>query len=103
MFQPKKTAFFFLFIFLCCGQLFAKDTYVKPYTRANGSHVNGYYRTSPNKTVFDNYSTQGNTNPYTGKQGNVNPYTQQRSNDSFKSYNENKNFGWDTQDDGSDE
>ncbi len=45
--------------------------YYKPST---GSYVYPSYRTSPNKSLFDNYSTKGNYNPYTGKMGKVNPY-----------------------------
>ena len=41
-------------------------SYYKPST---GSYINSYYRTSPNKTVFDNWSTRGNYNLYTGKKG----------------------------------
>ncbi len=48
---------------------FAGD-YVNGYTRSNGTQVQGYYRSSPNNTVQDNYSYQGNTNPYTGSTGN---------------------------------
>jgi len=29
----------------------------------------GHYRSSPNSTQRDNYSTYGNTNPYTGQRG----------------------------------
>ena len=32
-------------------------------------YVNGYYRTDPNDTTEDNYSHQGNVNPYTGHRG----------------------------------
>ena len=42
---------------------------VKGYYRSNGTYVNGYERSSPNRTVTDNYSFKGNTNPYTGATG----------------------------------
>ena len=45
--------------------------YYKPST---GSYVYPSYRTSPNKYKFDNYSTKGNYNPYTGKKGYSSPY-----------------------------
>lgn len=45
--------------------------YYKPST---GSYVSPSYRTSPNKYKFDNYSTKGNYNPYSGKKGTVNSY-----------------------------
>jgi hypothetical protein len=45
------------------------STYVNPYVKKNGTVVEGYNRTLPNNTNLNNYSTQGNTNPYTGSQG----------------------------------
>lgn len=45
------------------------DQYVNGYTRSDGTHVDGYYRSSPNGNFNDNYSTYGNTNPYTGERG----------------------------------
>ena len=47
----------------------ARDSYVKPHFRKNGTYSEGHHRTTPNATRLDNYSTQGNFNPYTGKQG----------------------------------
>lgn len=47
----------------------SQDTYVRGYTKKNGTHVNGYWRTKPNETQKDNYSTEGNINPHTGKKG----------------------------------
>lgn len=47
---------------------------VKGYTKANGTYVAPHYRSAPNNTKLDNYSTKGNTNPYTGQAGTVNPY-----------------------------
>lgn len=45
------------------------QTYVNGYTRSNGTFVEPHYRSSPNNTKFDNYSTLGNVNPYTGSIG----------------------------------
>ena len=47
---------------------------VRGYTKKNGTYVALHYRSSPNKSKFDNFSTKGNYNPYTGKKGTVNPY-----------------------------
>lgn len=44
------------------------------YKKSTGSYVMPHYRTSPNRSKFDNYSTKGNYNPYTGKSGTVNPF-----------------------------
>lgn len=58
---------------LAAGQAMA-DQSVNGYFRSNGAYVAPHYRTSPNSTIFDNYSTQYNINPYTGRVGTVNPY-----------------------------
>jgi hypothetical protein len=39
----------------------------------------GYYRTAPNSTNIDNYSTRGNINPYTGEAGTITPNYYQNS------------------------
>jgi len=49
------------------------DVPVKSYTRKDGTVVPSHYRTSPNYTNRDNFSTKGNVNPYNGKIGTVNP------------------------------
>ena len=45
------------------------QTYVRPYTTPTGTYVPGHQRTAPNQTTLDNYSTNPNTNPYTGETG----------------------------------
>lgn len=44
---------------------------VKSYTTKKGTYVAPSYRSSPNKVKYDNYSSKGNYNPYTGKKGSV--------------------------------
>ena len=51
----------------------AAGHYVNPYTRSNGTYVQGHMQTAPNSTRLDNYSTRGNVNPYTGQAGTVSP------------------------------
>lgn len=60
---------FLLFSFITYSQ--QKDVWVNGYYRSDGTYVNGHYRTTPNKTINDNYSTEGNINPYTGQEGTV--------------------------------
>ena len=43
--------------------------YIGPTVTRNGQYRSGYYRTTPNSTDKDNYSTLGNTNPWTGQSG----------------------------------
>ncbi|MDA8084001.1 MAG: hypothetical protein M0024_10130 [Nitrospiraceae bacterium] len=40
------------------------------------TYVNGYNRTKADNNPYNNYSTRGNVNPYTGQSGTVNPYKQ---------------------------
>ncbi len=68
-------------IFLVIGLVFsvvnlleAKVSSVRGYFRSSGTYVQPYYRTSPNSTRFDNYSTKGNYNPFTGKKGYISPF-----------------------------
>lgn len=44
-------------------------TRVRGYYRQNGTYVAPHYRSTPNRTKTDNWSTKGNYNPYTGKIG----------------------------------
>jgi len=54
--------------FALIGPLSA-DVYVSPYTRRDGTQIQGHMRSDPNDTKSDNWSTKGNMNPYTGKPG----------------------------------
>ena len=74
MFQKRFLIIMFLLFAFSC-EVYA-DTYVRGYTRRDGTYVSGHYRSTPNHTRLDNYSTRGNYNPYTGKAGTVNPYNQ---------------------------
>jgi hypothetical protein len=47
------------------------QTYVHGYYRSNGAYVQPHYRSTPNSTNIDNWSTRGNINPYTGSIGSV--------------------------------
>lgn len=57
------------------AQAEARTTNVRGYYKpSTGRYVAPHYKTTPNRTKFDNFSTKGNYNPYTGKKGTVNPY-----------------------------
>ena len=62
-----------LFSILLFTNVAQADVYVDGYYRSNGTYVQPHYRSSPNSTVYDNYSTQGNVNPYTGAYGTKSP------------------------------
>lgn len=50
------------------------DTYVNGYYRKDGTYVKPHYRSDPNGSKMDNWSTKGNVNPYTGQIGTIDPY-----------------------------
>lgn len=58
----------FMTVTLMSSFAFARVS-VRSYTKKSGTRVTTHYRTSPNKTKKDNWSTKGNYNPYTGKKG----------------------------------
>lgn len=77
----RTIIFILLLSFVFSSFAFAGDVYVNGYYRKDGSYVQPHYRTSPDSTKNNNYSTIGNKNPYTGEYG-----TKPRDN-----YNNNKN------------
>lgn len=56
------------------SQADARDVRVRGYFKKDGTYVAPHYRSAPNRTTLDNYSTRGNYNPHTGQPGKVNPY-----------------------------
>ncbi len=45
------------------------DVWVKDYIRKDGTYVQPHYRSYPDGDFWNNWSSWGNYNPYTGKQG----------------------------------
>ena len=43
--------------------------YQQGYQKSNGTYVQDHYKTESNNTNLDNFSTQGNSNPYTLQSG----------------------------------
>lgn len=52
---------------------------VHGYVTKNGTYVAPYHRTAPDSTKLNNWSTQGNVNPYTGQPGTKPAYPAQRA------------------------
>ena len=75
----KRTLNFLLFclIILISGDVVAQvnqnHVKVKGYYKSDGTYVQPHYRTAPNNSNRDNFSTLGNINPYTGKRGHIIP------------------------------
>jgi len=67
----KKAIIFALIFcfFLLPSLLFAKNVHVKGYYRKDGTYVRPHYRSAPDGNFYNNWSTKGNINPYTGKPG----------------------------------
>ena len=65
----KKTLLIMIATIIASATPVLADTWVNGYFRSDGSYVQGHYRSSPNSYKSDNYSTWGNTNPYTGEKG----------------------------------
>lgn len=49
------------------------SVYVKGYTTNNGTYVAPHYRTTPDNTQMNNWSSKPNVNPYTGQEGTKTP------------------------------
>jgi hypothetical protein len=65
----KKLLFIAAMFLSSLNSFSQKTTQVKSYYRSNGTYVESHYRTTPNYTRDDNFSTIGNINPYTGVYG----------------------------------
>ena len=61
---------------------------VRGYYRSNGTYVQPHYRSNPDRSFYNNWSTYPNINPYTGKIGTkLTPsYGSTRSNGGYKNY-----------------
>lgn len=59
-----------LFLASLATPTLAKDSHAtRGYVKKNGTYVAPSRATNPDKTKNNNYSTRGNSNPYTGKAG----------------------------------
>lgn len=70
----KKTlllGLFFIVIALCFSTKADAAIKVRSYFKKSGTYVQSYYRSNKDSYKFNNYSTKGNINPYTGKKGYV--------------------------------
>ena len=45
------------------------QTHVRGYYRKDGTYVEPHWRSNPDSTTYENWSTRGNVNPYTGVPG----------------------------------
>lgn len=59
----------------------AAQVWVDPYSRKDGTQVQGHWRSSPDSTIQNNYSFPGNYNPNTGRTSTGDPYKIDRNRD----------------------
>ena len=85
-----KKIFIFLLLLAFVTPCLA-STYVRGYTRRDGTYVQGHYRSNADSTKLNNYSTQGNYNPYTGQQG---YRTYSNYNNTGRNYNNYNNYNY---------
>lgn len=52
----------------------ARSAPVRGHVTKSGTYKPPHYRTTPNRSKLDNWSTKGNVNPYTGIKGSKKPY-----------------------------
>lgn len=52
----------------------AQSVRVRGYYRSNGTYIMPHWRSAPDHSVWNNWSTQGNINPYTGVLGTRSPW-----------------------------
>lgn len=64
-----------MFILFLLGTLaWAGDVTVEGYYRSDGTYVAPHHRSAPDGNPYNNWSTKGNVNPYTGQPGYKNVY-----------------------------
>jgi hypothetical protein len=63
------------------------QTHVNGYYRTDGTYVQPHWRSSPNNTAYDNWSTRGSMNPYTGQVGT-------RNDDDIRHYRSYRAYGY---------
>lgn len=70
----KRIIALVLVVLFICPVVSAKIVSVKGGVSKTGVYKPPHFKTSPNKTKIDNWSTKGNVNPTTGKKGTVDPF-----------------------------
>lgn len=73
-----KTALAITLAIFVAGEAAARDNHVRPHVRRDGTLVEGHMRTNPDRNPYNNFSGQGNYNPYTGTPGRRDPIQTQQ-------------------------
>ena len=91
-----------LVILLALPSLVSAQVWVNPYTRRDGTAVQGHYRSVPDGNSYNNWSYPGNSNPYTGRVAPANPNSYLNNYNGGNSYGlgantqprRNRGYGW---------
>jgi hypothetical protein len=62
-----------LILLLAATQAIASSHHVRGHISRKGNYVAPHRQTNPDHLKFNNWSTKGNVNPYTGTKGTVDP------------------------------
>lgn len=65
----KSLTFLLVFLLVSVFTFAQTNTWVDGHFKQNGTWVDGHYRQTANQTNHDNWSTQGQYNPFNGTQG----------------------------------
>lgn len=64
-----KSLVIFIVMTLVSVSAFAQNVHVDGYYKKDGTYVSPHWRSSPDGDTSNNWSSEGNYNPYTGKEG----------------------------------
>lgn len=73
---------------------YGNDVYVRGHLERDGSYVQPHHRTAPDGMLWNNYSTQGNINPWTGQKGYVNRSQQKTNPYCYPTQSQRKSYSW---------
>lgn len=78
--MKKIITFLFVFVLLATALATSAEAAarVRGYIKKSGTYVAPHYKSNRDSSKFNNWSTKGNSNPFTGKKGYVNPYNYKR-------------------------
>ena len=91
--KPVLTIFTLLII-LSANSISIADVQVNGYYKKDGTYVQPHYRSDPNSTPDDNWSTKGNVNPYTNKPGYIEPGNNFNSSQPYNYQQNNQRSYW---------
>lgn len=68
--MKKYLVFLFIVLIAVTATMAQSHKYQRGYTRkSTGTYVTGHYKTRSDRTNYNNFSTRGRSNPYTGSKG----------------------------------